>query len=503
MPRFSKKIGCCLLLAGLLFSVRPALAVDSQTSLDKGVIQYQRENYDEALGLLKAAKQEDPQSTRVSYYLGLTYKKMEDYKQSQLFLTEAVEGSPKIKEALLELIEVCYQLDDVESAKKWIALAEEQGMRPGQTKFVKGLVLVKDGKSAEAIQAFKEAKELEPALKQNANFQIGLVHLKDKSYGEASKSFQEVILLDPNTEIGRYAEEYKKNLDQRRRATKPLNMTAGIFEEYDDNVVLKPNDDLATVGINQSKDWREVFTFSADLNKKFNEFVGGAVQYNLYHTLQNEQHAFSLSSHTVGAVPSLYAGGNVYSVPVQYNYTYVDGNDFVSTISVNPLANIKLAENQLGQFGVKYESKNYIAAATSAVEDRDAYRWAPGVGWFYFFQENKAFVNLRYEFDSENTTGRNWDYQGHHVSAATQWPVLEKWKLTLSADAYWQGYQNTHSSFNVKRTDENYTLSAGVSYPVTEQMDWQLRLMHVEHVSNIDVYAYTRDVISTGLTVKF
>ena len=146
MQKIQKKSGAFLVLVAL-FAVQLVFAepqTSLETSLDKGVIQYQRENYDEALSFLKQAKTEEPVSTRVSYYLGLTYKKLQDYKQAKFNLTEAIEGSPKIKEALLELIEVCYQIDDVEAAKKWIGVAEEQGMRPGQTKFIKGLVLMKD-----------------------------------------------------------------------------------------------------------------------------------------------------------------------------------------------------------------------------------------------------------------------------------------------------------------------------------------------------------------------
>jgi len=342
-----------------LFAVRLAVA-QPQTSLDKGVIQYQRENYDEALSFLKQAKAEESFNTRVSYYLGLTYKKLQDYKQAQSNLTEAVEGTPKIKEALLELIEVCYQIDDVKAAKKWIALAEEQGMRPGQTKFIKGLVLVKDGKTEDAIQAFKDAKDLEPALKQSANYQIGLVNLKNKSYDEAAKNFQEVVLLDPNTDIARYADEYKKALDRRQEAEKPFRLNAAFFEEYDDNVILKPSDASAAGNIGNQSDWREVATVDAELGKKFNDAFGAKLQYNFYFTEQNDRHAYNLNSHTVGAVPSFYLGDNVVSVPVQYNYTWVDTDSFLSTFTVNPLANLKVADNQLAQIGVKCQVMDYL-----------------------------------------------------------------------------------------------------------------------------------------------
>ncbi|OIO37800.1 MAG: hypothetical protein AUJ71_04425 [Candidatus Omnitrophica bacterium CG1_02_49_16] len=501
MKKIYKKSRAILVLAAL-FAVRLAVA-QPQTSLDKGVIQYQRENYDEALSFLKQAKAEESFNTRVSYYLGLTYKKLQDYKQAQSNLTEAVEGTPKIKEALLELIEVCYQIDDVKAAKKWIALAEEQGMRPGQTKFIKGLVLVKDGKTEDAIQAFKDAKDLEPALKQSANYQIGLVNLKNKSYDEAAKNFQEVVLLDPNTDIARYADEYKKALDRRQEAEKPFRLNAAFFEEYDDNVILKPSDASAAGNIGNQSDWREVATVDAELGKKFNDAFGAKLQYNFYFTEQNDRHAYNLNSHTVGAVPSFYLGDNVVSVPVQYNYTWVDTDSFLSTFTVNPLANLKVADNQLAQIGVKCQVMDYLQVPFSPDENRDASRRAPGAAWFYFFNQNKSFLNLRYEYDEENTKGSNWDYKGNHATAALQVPLIDKWKLTLVGDAYWQNFDHTHTIFNVKRADDNYSGSAMVSYAINKDWEMQVRYMHVDHRSNINIYEYTRNIVSTGFTAKF
>ena len=47
-------------------------------TLEKGIGQYKHENYDEALGTLKTARQEEPESTLAAYYLGLTYKQLQN-----------------------------------------------------------------------------------------------------------------------------------------------------------------------------------------------------------------------------------------------------------------------------------------------------------------------------------------------------------------------------------------------------------------------------------------
>ena len=500
----SIKLGCAAVVVATAAFIALKVSAEPQTAYEQGVLQYQRENYDEALSRLTAAREESP-NTRVSYYLGLTYKKLQDYIQAKFYLTEAVEGEPKIEGALPELIEVCCQTDDTASAKKLIAAAETQGMRPGQTAFIKGLVLAKEDKTQEAIAAFKDAKSLEPTLKQSADYQIGLAHLKAKSWNEAAESFQEVVLLDPNTDIARYADEYKKALDQRRAADKPYRLNAGLFVEYDDNVILKPSDASSVGDVGNEADWREVATVNAELGGKWNERFGAKLLYDLYFAKQNDLHAFDVNSHTLGAVPSWYVGSHVVSVPVQYNYTWVDGDQFLSTVTVNPLANLKLAGNLLGQVGVKLQAKDYKRPPSNPNEDRDAVRWAPGAGWFYFFNKAKSFLNARYEYDAENADGGNWDYDGHRVSLAVQVPVpnIEKLKLTVAGDLYRQDFDKTHTSFAVRREDEAVTGSLLLTWALNPVWDAQVRYTYVNHNSNISIYEYQRNIISTGMTAKF
>ena len=203
-------------LAGLgVFLIQFAFA-DPNSSLEQGIRHFQRENNDEAASLLKKAREEDPASSRAAFYLGMTLKRLQRYDEAKKHLADAVTLTPKVKEALHELIEVEYQLGDFEEAKRWITTAEQEGMRPAQTAFLKGLVLSKEGKGAESVEAFKKAKELDPALAQSVDYQIGMTHLKEKSFDEAEEAFKEVIVLDPNTDIGAYASEYLRAIERRR-----------------------------------------------------------------------------------------------------------------------------------------------------------------------------------------------------------------------------------------------------------------------------------------------
>ena len=478
--------------------------IANSTTLDDGIAAFQRENNDEAAVLLEKARKEDPASTRAAYYLGMTYKKLQRYEEAKKHLNDAVMLTPKVKEALLELVDVDFQLGDTAHAKELIAVAEQEQIRPAQTAFMKGQVLMKEGRSEEAIQAFADAKTLDKSLAQAADYQIGILHLKDKSFDLAQKAFQEVLALDPNSDISAYTKEYMKALERRGEGAKPFYLNAAFYEEYDDNVILKPGDVTTVQDIGNAADWREVATVDTAYAHKFDDYWGLRFQYNLYYANQHELDSFDLHSHTGSAIPSYNISKDaVASVPLQYNYTWVHGDGFLGTFTANPLLNYRVFNNQLLQLGVKLQDKNYITEPTIGDEDRDAFRVAPGVGWFWFFWENKGIFGARYEFDYENTDGRNWEYLGNRVNVSLQTPLVDKLKLTLAGDFYFQDFQNTHTIFNVKRQDDAYTLSAQLAYPIWNQVELQFRYTYVKHDSNIAIYDYDRNIYSTGVMVKF
>jgi tetratricopeptide (TPR) repeat protein len=473
------------------------------SSLEQGIALYQRENNDEAAEVLKKAREEDPASSRAAYYLGLTYKRLQRYKEASKHLTDAVTLEPKIKEALIELIETEYQLGDTDEALRWIAVAEKQEVRPAQVAFLKGLVLLKADRPADAIESFTAAKELDGALRQTADYQIGMAHMKQKSFEEAAQAFREVMLLDPNTDIGAYAREYAEALERREGAQRPWKLNLGFFGEFDDNVVLRPSDASAVSDVGDEDDFREVVTTSAEWAHRFTERFAAKLNYDLYFANQEDLSRFDVNSHTFGTTPTWFSERWTLSAPVTYNYTWVANDSFLSTVSAGPVLNLRAGDAQLYQVSVRVQDKNFRASPVSPEEDRDAFRWAPALQWFWFFKENQGFFGARYEYDSEDADGVNWDYDGHRVNLSFQWPFSAKLKGTLAAEYYAQDFDNTHTTFGMRRDDNQLTLSALLSYSFTKQLEVQCRYTYVDHSSNISIYDYDRNVYSTGVLYRF
>lgn len=487
-----------LLAAVLLLSVARA-----DSSLERGVVLYQKENYDEAIETLKKVRSEDPASTRAAYYLGLAYKRTENYQAAKTQLLDAVTHSPKIKEALLELIEVFLQLGQTDEAEHWIAVSEELGFRPAQTAFLKGMVLGKAGKNEQAIKAFENAMALDVKLKQPSEYQIGMIRLKKNDLTNAQKAFQDVQTMDPNSDLASYANEYLKAIQTKQEAQKGFRASAGFFTEFDSNVLLKPSDTTVAQNISDAKDFREVVTSTAEYAKHFGDALALRFQYNFYLANEQKLNEFDVDSHTWGVVPTITQQQMVWSFPTQMNATWVDRKVFLDTVYSTPTLTAQVGDSQLGQISCKLQGMDFRWTPINSNEDRDAFDVVPGVGWFYFYAENKGFVNVHYEMDVMDARGQNWSYLGNRVTGAVVVPFFNKFKASTVGDLFLQRFEHVHTVFNQRRNDTVFTLSTLLSYTILKNTDAQFRYTYVRDNSNIPLFKYTRGVFSMGVQYAF
>ena len=70
--------------------------VEKPATLEQGIIEYRAENYEEAISIFQKIKQEQPNSSVASFYLGLTYKQTGDYKEGAKQFKDAVNLTPPV-----------------------------------------------------------------------------------------------------------------------------------------------------------------------------------------------------------------------------------------------------------------------------------------------------------------------------------------------------------------------------------------------------------------------
>jgi tetratricopeptide (TPR) repeat protein len=472
-------------------------------TLEKGIGQYKHENYDEALVTLKKARDEEPASTLAAYYLGLTYKQLQNYGEAVTPLRNAVTYSPKIKGALIELIDCLYQLNQLDEAKQWISEAEREGIRPAQIAFLKGLVLVKAGSVSDGIDSFKTAKELDSSMAQACNYQIGVADLKANKFDDAKKVFRDVVLVDPSSNMANYANEYIGALSRREEAEKPFRFSTGFAWQYDDNVVLQPASAGIVTNITDKADSREVYTAQAEYNHKFNDLLGIKGQYFFYYAKQNNLGFYDTLSNTFAIQPSIYYQNSLFTFPLGWSLTNVDDKFYLSSPSAAGVYNLMLNDTNMFQAFARYQAFDYNWPPIIPQENRDGSELGGGIGWYSFFAKNKGFVNLKYSANRDWTDGNNWNFVGNRMAVTVLIPFWDKLNWTVTGDCFLQDFTRSNSIFGAYRKDQVYTLSTLVAYKFYKDSEIQAQYTFVKDDSNLGIYSYNRNITSIGVEIKF
>ncbi len=470
---------------------------------ERGMEQYKQENYKASLPLFIQSREENPSSSLTAYYLGLNYIKLGNDQKAIEQFKDAVTYLPKMKEALIELIHCLYRSDELEEAKKWIAEAESEGIRQAQISFLKGLVLLKEKKFDAALELFQKAKILDPSLEQASQYQIGVIHLKREDLSRAEKAFNEVIDLQPASDLAQYADEYIDAVRKRQEALRPWKISYKTTWQYDDNVILQPENSSLASDITKQSDWRIIYDLKTEYTRRFEGPFRFKARYDFSYSKQNRLGYYNTMIHSANLQPTLYFKKSTLSFPASYSHTIVDDRSYLSNHSLEAVYNFTLGKVQMGQTYLRYDYKDYLWTSSLTEEDPDANELRSGLGWFLFYGKTRGFCNMRYRFNRNWTKGKNGEYTGNRIDALVLVPVLDKLDVWITGRVDFHDFVNTHTAFEIEREDELYTGSVFIAYKFYKEHEFQLQFTFTKNDSNISEYTYSQSIYSTGIQIEF
>jgi tetratricopeptide (TPR) repeat protein len=475
--------------------------------LKEGIEQYKEENYEEASEILTKARKQDPKSSPAAFFLGLTYKHMMNYPKALENFRDAVTLTPRIKEALVELIDIAIQLGKLEEAKKWIAVAEEQKIFASRIAFLKGRLLVKEGKNLEAVEAFEKARSLDESLSQAVEFQIALCYMKEKDLKKAKERFQAAILQDPESDMATFARQYQDMVEKRIELERPFRITLAVSGQYNTNLLSNPNDSEFTSGSTDE----EVFSTAPSLRINYVPTLKGPWLFTAQYAFSGNFHdEYSTSrdtiSNSISIVPGYNFGRFSLNLATTYSYSILRGpsyKEYSDSLSIGPMLRMALARNHMVELFGGYNRKEYFQPPTREEEDRDSVGYNTYISWIWVLKN--TFLNLKYEYIVENTDGIWWENEGHKFSANAITPLADKVKLQLSGQAFLQDYKNNHILLNNKNTrdDETYTASLGVTWEFMKNTSLVTQYTKTRVNSNIGYYEYKQELYSLGLEYRY
>ncbi len=468
--------------------------------LQTGVADFEEENYEEALDSLLKAYDEEP-SAFVAYYLGRTYKKMLRHREARKYLEESIVKYPPLADAYAELGEVLYSLKLYPEAAAALTKAFEQGVKPAYTAYFKGLVLLKSDKPDEAIAQFEKAREINSSYAQKAAYSTGLACLAKGKGEDARMYFKEAIAIYPDSNTAVYARRAIKRLDRGGAGDgggRSMKYTLGYSVHYDDNVLLKPTQELSGEEISVEADVGHVLYFKAAYNPGSNLRAGYYFYQSLHHDLNN----FNVQFHSVSLTPYLTTDKGEASLTAGYDYIFLETYGYLQIFNLLSSYVYNLDDAKGLVFSLNAAKKGFLKAPANNDEDRDAVNISAGISWFMRYKDNRAYLSVGYAFDTENTDGVNWDYTGNKVTLNILHPLGDRTSLSLSGRYYNQEYENIHTRELIKRSDDIYAFSPALIYSL-ENVSLRLSYSYTESNSNIAVYDYYKNTYGVGVEYSF
>jgi len=209
-----------------------------------------------------------------------------------------------------------------------------------------------------------------------------------------------------------------------------------------------------------------------------------------------------ITAHTVSIAPGYNFGRSALNLLGTYSYVFRHEHRYMDNLTLGPLFRTLIARNNILEFFAGYTKKRYFETPLLDSEDRDSTGMDAYISWVWFFKRN-GFFNLRYEFLYDDTEGVNWENHANRLTLNVTIQIVRRLKFQFSEDAFLQDFENRHTIFNKHWTDHIYTTSVGFTLSLLKNADFIVQYSRTRCDSNIAIYDYTRNVLSTGVEIRF
>ena len=482
----------CVLMLSVTAGAAPA-------TTQQAVVAFGQENYEEALVLLAAAREQEGRTALNDFYTGLSQKQTGDYGAAVASLTAALQAPQPQKEAVVDLVALLINLDRTEAAWQWVTWAEQEQVRPKDMAYLKGLLQFKQRNYPESIVAFEAARTGSAEVDQQVDLQIALAYARDGKTAKARENLKAIVTRYPGTDAASFASEYDQRIST-LVPPKPWNLYAGISYLYDDNVTLKSR--VAGGSFDTRK--RQDSGISEHLRLEYDTPLSEQWSANLQYALQNNNYfrrdEYDMLVHGLTATLINRNENGMLALPLNLTHATLDYENYSFQVSLKPTFTAQLSQRQLGQLSLGYTYRDmFNGDENGPADDRTASIVNLQLGYIFLFAEGRGMLNLRGEGFYEGARGEEWRNNGLRIGADLLAPLTDSTKLILTTESTWQNYPDNSSD----REDTVLMASATLNQRITPNLYLNLQYFYTREISNVDLYDYRRNVVMTGIEFRY
>ena len=514
-----------VLLMATLLSGGPASAqeIEADVYVAQAVVAYEEKRYDDALQSLRRALELNPRSADALYYTGLVHIAQGNPAQAVDPLERARALQPRDLAVAYQLGVTYFGLQQYDRAQPLLEPVFDRNPRLDSLGYYVGFMRYRQQNYQGALRAFRAGASSDATIQQLTRFYTGLALAALGLPERAAADIEDALRMQPTSPLTGPAERLRDAVVAARDKERRFHAEVRLGGFYDDNVAVIPgvSGDLLVQALQD----REKATFGelASVKLDYAFFRSGpweaTATFSFFTTYNNvvELRDFNIIDY-LGGLTGTYrgaVGAFPFQAGAQYTYDYLTlgGREFVQRHTLSPYLAVVENTNNLSSLQLRYQNKQYAHDTNIPPEEkRDGTNYLVGLVHLFRFAGDRHLIKLGYQFDYDDTRGPNrhglnYEYIGHRALAGGQYTL--PWfdiRLKYDFDVHFRDYLNVNTIFpvaapgTVKRRDWEYTSLLGIAVPLPYGLTFGLDWQRIWDNSNLDIFSYTRNVVSATLT---
>ncbi len=451
-------LAVCLAAAvpvALAWDARPAAAQQSETDVfvAQAILAYDARRYDAALAFLEEALAQEPNNVEALYYKGLVLMAQQKTEAAIAPLEAAHARAPKDFSVRYLLGAAYFSLERYDQAEPLLTQIFNERPQTDGVGYYVGLMRYRKKDYQGALKAFQAETSTNPNIRQLAKFYSGLTLAIMGLPEQAVAAVDEALRAQSGSALTGPAERIRESLVAAGARERRFHVSLRTGFLFDTNVAISPQPSHDPIGEAVRTAFRrrglhsfgEIGEFRLDytwLRRQGPESkLESTLTYDFLETYYNERTSFSVQTQ-LGAATITYQGlvfNRPYQVGAGYTFDYfmLGTREFLQRNTVNAFATFVENQTNLTSLLGQVQFKDFAHDSNlSPDESRDARNWLVGVLHMFPFSPDpktgspRHYVRLGYQFDYENTDGRNARYLGNRYLFGAQYTL--PWQSTVA-----------------------------------------------------------------------
>jgi tetratricopeptide (TPR) repeat protein len=487
--------------------------------VDRGILAYDDKQYPEALGAFQEALRIDPENVNALYYQGLTQAGLQQLPAAQASLERARELAPADQDVLFQLAVVLFgqqQFDRAEPLFRQVVAAQPKRQNVG---YYLGVIEYRRQNYREALRLLQGNVPSDDSFAQLSSFYAGLSLSALGFQGAARAEIEEAIRRQPVSPLTGAAERFRDVLGAAAKSERKYRLEAKLGFFYDDNVSANPSiaNDPA-VALARRQDHRSTgelgyirFEYQPlrlpDWELGLNASVLGNVN--------NDVSGYNVGTYGLGSSltykSTLWGRQAIWNLGLSYDYVTLDYASYTNRYTIGPALTYVWGQEHVTQPVIRFQAKDYMGQElTTTADNRDSLNYMAGFTHFLLFGGGRHYLKAGYQFDYESAKGANWSYFGNRFLAGLQY-MLPWWDLRykLDGDLHLRGYTSLHNYLPLAtapalhRWDRDLNVQTSLSKDFANNITVGLEYLYNRAFSNLEVYDYSRNVVTLSVAWKY